>query len=643
MTGRPDLGLPVRSCDRGHRGLSSEEGNSVHDDADYTLVAEFELEVDEHETDRSGFTASEERLLNVLGRGNRIGIALRSPHPARSDDPDRTVNDIGLMLVVHAHPECRFVWSRLVVDLSDPPGATIEDMVPKEVDETAVEIETRIGADLKFATISKPVNISRDQELARKRTAYFPTVTASGPGFRTAYWDFTAKGDEYLHASRELRLLVSAPAGSPVMAALTVRVRVRLPGLRNLIALRKRGELNSTMCLVPASPPEASVRQPETSIGTVEKESDTRKRRDTSEGRDNGLVAVLTALDLEYQAVQAHLSAVSRSVVNGTVFRIGVLSGSGLRIALASTGDGNLGAAAVSTRAITAFTPRALVFVGIAGALKDDIALGDVVVAERIYAYHGGKEHDGQFLVRPRSFEASHELLQFAHDLAREHPEGAPGPDSTMRPFRVHFKPIAAGEAVLDSATGPILEHLRLHFNDTAAIEMEGAGAAVAAHIGAVPALVIRGISDRADGNKHTADAGGSQPEAAANAASFAMAVLRDWSVSTRPTAGSADPSVPAGTEQQRSVPEAPGTAQAASARSLASPQEEPPIQQWVQNVGGGDAGSVINAVQGGNQHNYYMDAPGGWSPPDSRYPPESATGPADTQATAPNPDEARS
>ena len=53
-------------------------------------------------------------------------------------------------------------------------------------------------------------------------------------------------------------------------------------------------------------------------------------------------VVVLTALDLEYQAVRAHLTDVSRDSGVGTVFRIGSLSGAGLRIVLASTGDGNL-------------------------------------------------------------------------------------------------------------------------------------------------------------------------------------------------------------------------------------------------------------------------------------------------------------
>ena len=60
-------------------------------------------------------------------------------------------------------------------------------------------------------------------------------------------------------------------------------------------------------------------------------------------------VVAPTALDLEYQAVRAHLTDVSRDSGVGTVFRIGSLSGAGLRIVLASTGDGNLGAAAITS------------------------------------------------------------------------------------------------------------------------------------------------------------------------------------------------------------------------------------------------------------------------------------------------------
>lgn len=223
----------------------------MEDDSDYQIVEEFELEIDKQEADRSAFTASEERLLSVLGHENRIGVAMRAPRLVESDDPSRAVYDIGLMLAVHAHPECRFVWSRLVIDLSGTPGTMIEDMVPGEVEDRAVEVETRLGAGLKFATVLKTVNVEVDPQLARKRTVYFPTVTASGTGFRKAYWDFMAKGNDYLHANKELRLLVSAPVGKPVVATVVVRARVRLLGLKSLVPLRKRGSLEATVNLVP--------------------------------------------------------------------------------------------------------------------------------------------------------------------------------------------------------------------------------------------------------------------------------------------------------------------------------------------------------------------------------------------------------
>lgn len=240
---------------------------------------------------------------------------------------------------------------------------------------------------------------------------------------------------------------------------------------------------------------------------------------------EKGTVAVLTALNLEYAAVRAHLAGLRRVTHRaGTGFEIGHLAGVSLRVVIARTGEGNAAAAVVANRVIDAFDPSMVLFVGIAGALKDELGLGDVVVATRVYASHGGKEESGGFLARPRAFEAPHELLDLAQhlDVTRSWP-GAPG-------FTVHFKPIAAGEVVLNSRRTPLARQLRTHYNDAVAIEMESAGAAQAAHASrALPALTIRGISDKADGHKHAADAAGSQASAAANAAIIALTVVRAW------------------------------------------------------------------------------------------------------------------
>jgi nucleoside phosphorylase len=241
-------------------------------------------------------------------------------------------------------------------------------------------------------------------------------------------------------------------------------------------------------------------------------------------------VVILTALDLEYAAVRRHLAEVRpHRHEAGTMFEVGRLPEHGVRIALAVTGAGNTGAAVLTERAISLFHPVALLFAGVAGALKSDLDLGDVAVATKVYAYHGGKDEDDGFRSRPVAWPVSHELLQLAQHIARTaswlrfHDPAASVP-------RIHFVPIAAGEVVLNSRSTPLARQLHHRFNDAAAIEMESAGVADAGHLNrSLPVLSVRGLSDRADGAKSEADADGWQPVAAANAAAFAIAIAAEF------------------------------------------------------------------------------------------------------------------
>jgi 8-oxo-dGTP diphosphatase len=249
-------------------------------------------------------------------------------------------------------------------------------------------------------------------------------------------------------------------------------------------------------------------------------------------------VVFLAALGLEYDATYAHLTHPRRYIdSDGTRYAIGRLRG-GCRVALALIGEGNLAAAALTGRAIQEFRPRALMLVGVAGGLSDETAIGDVVVATRVHAYQGGREETGGFRPRPKSWPAAHDVEQIARDVAQagEWTASVPDPraDETARPPeaaggaapRVHFKPIVSGDVILDSRTSPVAGLIAQHYSDAIAIDMESAGVAEAAHRkGFHRAIVIRGISDAADGAKRRTDAAGSQPRAAAHAAAFAAAV----------------------------------------------------------------------------------------------------------------------
>ncbi|MEU4995153.1 VWA domain-containing protein [Streptomyces sp. NPDC021622] len=230
-------------------------------------------------------------------------------------------------------------------------------------------------------------------------------------------------------------------------------------------------------------------------------------------------VVILTALRLEYEAVRSHLAdPQTQWHADGTFVEVGSHQGDHAtwRVALAEIGEGNQAAAALTGQLRAWLQPDALFFVGIAGGVKSDIQLGDVVVATRVHAVHGGKESADGFKSRPRSWEASHRLLQAAKFALR-----GPRWHGT-----VHFKPVAAGEVVLNSPESALAAQLDERFNDAVAIEMESAGVAQAAHLAGTLWLTIRGISDKADGQKHIADAAGSQPTAAGNAAGAAFAVL---------------------------------------------------------------------------------------------------------------------
>ncbi|MFE2882070.1 nucleosidase [Streptomyces sp. NPDC059272] len=239
-------------------------------------------------------------------------------------------------------------------------------------------------------------------------------------------------------------------------------------------------------------------------------------------------VLVLTALPLEYDAVRAQVEQREERVhPDGTRVEQGQLPGTRWHVALCELGVGADRAAALTSQLVNWLHPQAVLFVGVAGSLKDDIGIGDVVVGTQVYEIHGGKQTPEGFLVRPKALPGSHALEQAARSAVRD-----------MADVRAHFVPIATGDVVLADATSEIAQFIRGNYNDAGAIEMEGFGALQAAHLnGQLNALVVRGISDRADDGKSEADAAGSQQRAAKQAALVMVALLRKH----RPREGSAD------------------------------------------------------------------------------------------------------
>lgn len=200
--------------------------------------------------------------------------------------------------------------------------------------------------------------------------------------------------------------------------------------------------------------------------------------------------------------------------VNATVVQTFELDGAyaSWTVHLAQVGMTNVVAALGTHGLLDELRPDVALLVGIAGSLKDDIPPGDVVVATKVYEIHGAKVSAEGNGARPDAVDTSLSLWQTAlYADVRS---------------KCHFKPIASGDVVLDAKSGDLRRLLNSTYQDAAALEMEGFGFCKAAQRHRTEALVIRGISDRADGEKGAADAGGGQQRAAAHAAEVAVAVL---------------------------------------------------------------------------------------------------------------------
>lgn len=267
------------------------------------------------------------------------------------------------------------------------------------------------------------------------------------------------------------------------------------------------------------------------------------------------LVVILTALQKEFLAVLSHLVNTFEEVgPNGIVFECGDFESSGQswKVAIAETSAGNIPASLAASAAMNFFDPDLLMFVGIAGGVKSDTAIGDVVASNRIYYYEGGKD-EGEYLARPREIQVISSLVQRAMAVARK-TNWIKRLDTSDFPNvpKAVVGAIAAGENVVAAKASNSFLVVKSHYNDALAIEMEGFGAAYTAFHSGKPTLVVRGISDLLD-DKETTDRQGSQELATKSAAAFAFEVLANYLVS-QPT-GQATSSIAAARPPTTTIP----------------------------------------------------------------------------------------
>jgi adenosylhomocysteine nucleosidase len=213
----------------------------------------------------------------------------------------------------------------------------------------------------------------------------------------------------------------------------------------------------------------------------------------------------------EVAPIERRLQDSREVAVRGYVFRVGNLNGR--KVVVGRSGIGKVNAAIITTLLIDEFNPSAILFSGTAGAIDPGLYPGDVVIAASVAQHDVGMQtSDGirrRGIRNPLTGDLDPLLVPAPEALltaARQSAQGLSLPPVRMtagedRKPRIVEGVIVTGDVFLADAA-----HQRM-LRDTlgaTAVEMEGAAVVQVCRQFGLLCLVVRSITDRADGLAET-------------------------------------------------------------------------------------------------------------------------------------------
>jgi nucleoside phosphorylase len=209
-------------------------------------------------------------------------------------------------------------------------------------------------------------------------------------------------------------------------------------------------------------------------------------------------IIILTAVDQEYITMEnifeKTFQKTNEEIDGGN--RYTVFSNSDeYTIYLSKTGQGNSEAATRTTHAIKTLEPDLLIFVGTCGAIKD-VKIGDIIIADRVYDYHRGKETDNGFVSKPKSWVINAEIRSICGSYVEEFNK-ANCSNADSKSSRACIGTIGSGEAIISGKHTHNKDIIDNHYGDIIAVEMEGFGVCTAAYeTNFHNTVVVRAVTD---------------------------------------------------------------------------------------------------------------------------------------------------
>lgn len=220
-----------------------------------------------------------------------------------------------------------------------------------------------------------------------------------------------------------------------------------------------------------------------------------------------GPIAVLSAMEQEGHLIEARLDDPREEMSFGRRYVGGLLAGR--PIVTAVSGFGKVAAAATVAAVLERFSPSHIVFAGVAGGVGEGVAIGDIVVADRLVQHDFDASPIFERFVIPSlgvaEIRADAHLTdavtaaanQYLRDRYLTDMENVELALFDSRRTQIHIGAVASGDRFMSHAAEA--RSLVSELPAVLAVEMEGAAVAQVCAEAGVPFAVFRSISDRAD------------------------------------------------------------------------------------------------------------------------------------------------
>ncbi len=202
---------------------------------------------------------------------------------------------------------------------------------------------------------------------------------------------------------------------------------------------------------------------------------------------------IIGAMDLETKLLIETMQHPVETQIAGMVFYTGRLKG--VEAVVVTSGVGKVNAAACAQILITHFGVDHLINTGVSGAIHHELEVGDIVISTDCMEHDFDVTGFGyKYGVIPRMetsvFVADEQLIKRAIEAS----------EKEVTDHKTMTGRIVSGDQFISSIERKdfILQHF-----DAATTEMEGAAIAHVAHLNNVPFVIIRSMSDKADGSAH--------------------------------------------------------------------------------------------------------------------------------------------